>query len=132
MRFQDKVVIVTGGASGIGLACVKDFFKEGAKVVIADTSSNSEKIAKSFKSKNVIFIKTDVSKETKVVSLINQTVHQFGKLDVMVANAGIGEGYLCHQEPTEVWDKVVSINLRGVFLCNKYALKKMLKQKSGV
>lgn len=131
MRFQDKVAIVTGGASGIGLACVKELFKEGAKVVIADYSSEGEKIAKSFKSKNVIFIKTDVSKESRVVSLINQTVHKYGKLDIMIANAGIGDGSLCHLEPTEVWDKIVSVNLKGVFLCNKYALKKMVKQKSG-
>lgn len=129
MKLEGKVAIITGGASGIGLGIAKDFFDLGAKVIIADWSESEEVIKKEFNSNNVMFIKTDVSKEKQVKHLVDQTVKKFGKLDIMVANAGIGDGSLLHEEPLETWEKIVGVNLTGVFLCNKYAIKAMLKNK---
>ena len=129
MKLEGKVAIITGGASGIGLAIAKDLFAHGVNIVIADWSDSEAFINKEFKSKKVIFIKTDVSKEKQVKHLINETVKKFGKLDYMVANAGIGDGHILHEEPVETWDKVVAVNLTGVFLCNKFAIKAMLKNK---
>ena len=131
MNLEGKVAIITGGASGIGLAIAKDLFAHGVKVVIADWSDSSDFVKKEFNNKNAIFIKTDVSKEKQVKHLVSETVKRFGKLDYMVANAGIGDGALLHEEPVATWDKVVDVNLKGVFLCNKYAIKEMLKKKSG-
>ena len=131
MNLKDKVAIITGGASGIGLAIAKELFKFDVKIVIADLSDKDSFIKDEFKSDNVIFIKTDVSKEEDVKHLVDETVKIFGKLDFMVANAGIGDGAVLHEEETSNWDKVVSVNLTGVFLCNKYAIAEMIKNKSG-
>src|SRR5574344_1276054 len=126
MRFKDKVAIVTGGTSGIGLACAETFIKEGASVVISSNQDNSEEIANGLGDK-CKFVFCDVSKEDDVINLVNKTVELFGKLDIMVANAGIGDGALVGDESFDVWNKIVSINLSGVFLCNKYAINQMLK-----
>lgn len=130
MRFKDKVAIVTGGTSGIGLACAETFIKEGASVVISSNQDNSEEIANGLGDK-CKFVFCDVSKEDDVINLVNKTVELFGKLDIMVANAGIGDGALVGDESFDVWNKIVSINLSGVFLCNKYAINQMLKNGGG-
>ena len=89
MQFKDKVAIVTGGASGIGLATVKRLLLEGAKVVIGDVSKDLDDIVKNL-GENVIGVHTDVSKESDVINLIDKTVSTFGRIDYMVANAGVG------------------------------------------
>ena len=117
MRLQNKVAIVTGGTSGIGLACVKDFLEEGAKVVVTGSREAFDKIGEL--GENARYIKCDVSKEEEVINLVNKTLGMFGKLDILVSNAGIGDGAALADEPTETWDNIISINLRGVFLTNK-------------
>ncbi len=129
MKLKDKVAIVTGGTSGIGLACAKDFINEGAKVVISSIQSGSE-IANEL-GENCIFIECDVSKENEVINLVQETVKTFGKVDILVANAGIGVGGELHQLNLDSWNKIMDVNLTGVFLTNKYAIKEMLKQGSG-
>lgn len=131
MNLEGKVVIVTGGASGIGLSCVKKFLAEGSKVVIGDYSDNGEEVLKELNNPNVQFMRMDVRKEEHVKLLVSKTVEIYGKLDVMVANAGVGDGGLLADCPTESFDNIVSINLRGVFLCNKYAIQEMLKTGGG-
>ncbi|MDR0252855.1 MAG: SDR family NAD(P)-dependent oxidoreductase, partial [Brucellaceae bacterium] len=89
MRFKDKVVIVTGGASGIGEASVRAFAREGAKVVIADFADHGQALADELGTDNALFIKIDVTDSAAVQAMIAQTVTKFGRLDVMFANAGI-------------------------------------------
>lgn len=93
MRFQDKVVIVTGGASGIGEVTVRLFAEEGAKVVIADFSDHGQGVSDQLNTEgfDTLFVKTDVSNEDDVIHMVSQTVNKYGKLDVLFANAGIAK-----------------------------------------
>ncbi|MCR8659328.1 SDR family NAD(P)-dependent oxidoreductase [Paenibacillus endoradicis] len=131
-RFEGKSVIVTGGASGIGEATVKEFIKEGAQVVIADMSDKGQQLSDQLNKEGYIsyFFKTDVTDEDNVKNLITATVEKFGKLDVLFANAGIGGASLVHETEYSQWKKIIDINLNGVFLCNKYAIQQMLQQDS--
>ncbi|MEG0025906.1 MAG: SDR family oxidoreductase [Bacilli bacterium] len=131
MNLKNKSVIITGGASGIGLATVKKMLKLGASVMIADWSENGSIIKNELNNDNVIFMKTDVSNEEDVKKMINKTIDAFGKIDVVVSNAGIGGGNLPHEETLENWNHILGINLTGVFLTDKYAIEQMLKQKTG-
>ena len=88
MQFKDKVAIVTGGASGIGLATVKRLLLEGAKVVIGDVSKDLDDIVKNL-GENVIGVHTDVSKESDVINLIDKTVSTFGRIDYMFSNSWV-------------------------------------------
>lgn len=133
MKLTRKITVVTGGAQGIGEAIVQLFVQEGAKVVIADLSNEGEKLAKTLNNMGgeAYFVKTDVSKETDIQNLIQETVNHFGKLDIMIANAGIAESVPIHKLSLERWQKTIDINLTGVFLSDKYAIEQMLKQESG-
>lgn len=131
MNLKDKVAIVTGGASGIGYACCENFLNHGAKVVMADWNENVQAIADKFQNENIIGIRVDVSNEEEVKSLIDKTIEKYGKLDIMVANAGIGSRYAAHEETMEEWNKVLGVNLTGVFLCCKYSILRFLEQKTG-
>lgn len=131
MRLQDKVAIVTGGASGIGEFTVREMLKQGAKVVIADfNDAGGQKLADEL-GENVSFIHVDVSNEEQVEAMVKHAVDTFGKVDILFSNAGIGSIGSTHELTLEEWNKTISINLSGVFLCAKYALKEMVKQGSG-
>lgn len=130
--FLDKVAIVTGGASGIGLATVKKLLEKGASVAMVDLNENVEAMARELGEK-CLGIKCDVSKEEEVVSCVNKTKEQFGHIDYLVANAGIGGGpNKPHEVSMEEWNKVVAVNQTGIFLMNKYVIKEMLENKQGV
>ncbi|MFE4572850.1 SDR family NAD(P)-dependent oxidoreductase [Paenibacillus chitinolyticus] len=133
MRFTDKVAIVTGGASGIGEATVRLFAREGAKVVIADFSDRGQTIADELKAegREALFVKTDVTKEDDVKHMVAETVKQYGKLDILFANAGIAKDGPADKLSWEAWQKTIDINLSGVFLSDKYALEQMLAQGTG-
>lgn len=133
MKFDGKVAIVTGGASGIGLATAKKLLNEGASVVIADVSKNLEEIVKNLGHEGyTLGVLTDVSKEADVQNMINKTLEKFGHLDYMVSNAGIGGSANLLEEVTiEEWNQVIGVNQTGMYLCNKYAIKEMLKNKGG-
>ncbi|WP_100012702.1 SDR family NAD(P)-dependent oxidoreductase [Lentibacillus sediminis] len=132
-RFRNKTIIVTGGASGIGEATVKEFAKEGANVVISDMSDKGESLSDQLNQDgyDTTFIKADVTKEDEVKSLVESTVDKYGSLDVLFANAGIGGMTLVHETDFTEWKKIIDVNLHGVFLCNKYAIAQMLKQENG-
>ncbi|NYE04266.1 NAD(P)-dependent dehydrogenase (short-subunit alcohol dehydrogenase family) [Bacillus niacini] len=129
MNLIEKVAIVTGGASGIGLATVKNFIENGAKVMIADINEEGEKISRDL---GASFIKVDVTKEENIKMMVTKTVEQYGKLDIAVASAGVslGPGNIVEVN-YDKWLKVNDINYNGTFLTNKYVIAQMLKQGSG-
>ncbi|MDM7851336.1 SDR family NAD(P)-dependent oxidoreductase [Pseudochrobactrum kiredjianiae] len=132
MRFKDKVVIVTGGASGIGEASVRAFAREGAKVVIADFADHGQALADELGADKALFIKIDVTDSEAVQAMITKTVAQFGRLDVMFANAGIAADGPIDELEESAWQRTIDINLGGVYLCDKYAIQQFLKQGGGV
>lgn len=129
MRFKNKVVIVTGAARGIGKAIAEGFGKEGAKVVIADLLANEGENAANAINKlggKSFFIRTDVSNKADVDNLVDLTLKQFGVIDILVNVAGICpfKDFLGISE--EMWDHVLDVNLKGVFLCSQAVAKVMV------
>lgn len=133
MRLQDKVAIVTGGASGIGASTAQLFATEGAKVVIADFADHGQAVSDELNGKgyDTLFVKTDVTSEQDIKNMIEKTVNKYGKLDIMFANAGIARDGNIHELSYEQWQKTIDINLSGVFLSDKYAIQQMQKQGTG-
>ncbi|MFC4778060.1 SDR family NAD(P)-dependent oxidoreductase [Paenibacillus sp. GCM10023252] len=133
MRFEAKVVIVTGGASGIGESTVRLFAEEGAKVVIADYADHGQQVSDEMNKDgyDTLYVKTDVANEQQVIRMIDQTVEKYGKLDILFANAGIAKDGPAAELSLEGWQRTIDINLTGVFLCDKYAIQQMLKQEGG-
>lgn len=129
---QDKVCIVTGGGRGIGKATAKKFIDEGGIVTIADYDVSSGSSTADELGDNCTFIKTDVSNSENVRSLINQVKDDRGRIDVIVNNAGILQDMTLEKMDEEQFDKVIQVNLRGVYLCTKYAAEVMREQGSGV
>lgn len=111
MKLENKIAIVTGSGSGIGLAIAERFIKEGAKVVFSDINE----IDVCQYGDKAMFIKCDVSKSNEVDELVNACLEKFGGLDIMVNNAGIGTSADITNLTDEEWQKVISINLSGVF-----------------
>jgi len=134
-QFEEKVVLVTGGGSGIGQVTSLQFAKEGAKVVIADISVDGGQETvhqiKGIKG-DAIFVKTDLTKDADVQALINKTVETYGKLDCAFNNAGVcirGKTADCTEAE---WETQINVNLKSVWLCMKYEIRQMLKQGGGV
>ncbi|TDI89675.1 MAG: SDR family oxidoreductase [Candidatus Dadabacteria bacterium] len=137
MKLEDKVAIVTGAGSGIGRAIAVGLSKEGAKVVVVDMNLDAaeETMKEISKTKNNSFvIKTDVTKGSDVDTMATRTLEQFGQIDILVNNVGIPgsqEAMLLHTTPEEEWDRVVSVNLKSVYLCSKRVIPEMIKQGAG-
>jgi xanthoxin dehydrogenase len=131
-RLDGKVVMVTGGASGIGEATVRLFLEEGARLVIADIQNErGESLARELGA-GVVYQKTDVTLEADVEAAVQRGIDDFGRLDCVFANAGIVGGLGTIAElPVDEWDFTMSVNLRGVFLCMKHAARVMKSQGSG-
>ena len=134
-RFEGKVALVTGGGSGIGRATALAFANEGAKVVIDDINvEGGEETLRMIKSTGgeAIFVKADVSKRAEVEAMVQKAIETYGRLDCAFNNAGIGEELKRVAKTTEDnWDRVMATNLKGVYLCMKYEIPHMLKQKKG-
>ncbi len=132
---KDRVALVTGGGSGIGRSTALAFAEEGAKVVVADVMvEGGEETVKMIKEAGgeAMFVKTDVSKAKEVEALVQKAVDEYSRLDCAFNNAGIeGEISSLQEQSEENWDRVISINLKGVWLCMKYEIPQMLKQGSG-
>ena len=129
--FNGKVAVITGGASGIGLATAKKLLGEGSNVVLVDWNQDVSDIAKSL-SNNCIGIRCDVSSDTDVQKCVNEVIEKFGHIDYLVANAGIGGGpSKAHEVSVDEWNKVIGVNQTGIFLMNKYVIGEMLKTGGG-
>lgn len=131
--FNGKVAVVTGGSFGIGRATAILFARKGAKVVIADCMEDNETLNTiNASGGEAIFVKCDVSKEEDIKMMVEKTVSTFGSLDFAFNNAGIeGLSSSTHECTTENWDNVIGVNLKGAWLCMKYEIEQMLKQKKG-
>lgn len=130
-RLADKVAIVTGGATGIGRAASVLFAREGARVTVADRNVTEGRRTAAMVEEaggEALFVETDVSKADQVSEMVDHTVRHFGRLHVLVNNAGILIRTPPLSEVSElVWDLTLDTNLRGVFLCTKYAVPHMLE-----
>jgi 3-oxoacyl-[acyl-carrier protein] reductase len=139
MRLKDKVTIITGAAHGIGKAYARRFAEEGAHVVIADVDgAGGEATAKALLAAggSAWARATDVTQFSNVEGLMRETVAKFGKVDVLLNNAAIYVTQKLWKGPVEElaleeWDRVIEVNLKGVFLCSKAAIPIMKRQKSG-
>ena len=127
---NDKVAIVTGGVQGFGLAVVERFLNSGANVVIWE---NDKKLLDEFQTiSNVHKIQTDVSNAQSVEAAVNETIKNFAKIDILVNNAGIaGPNHKTWEYPNDDWQKVIDIDLTGVFYCCKYVVPQMIKNNYG-
>jgi NAD(P)-dependent dehydrogenase (short-subunit alcohol dehydrogenase family) len=132
IQVDDKVALITGGARGIGLGIVKAFLEARAKVVICDR--NEEDLRKTVGELKGAFgdsvhsTRADVSNEFEVKRMVSETVHMFGMIDVLVNNAGLSGMHYFWDMPTEEWDEVLNVNLKGTFLCTRETAKVMLEK----
>ena len=134
MTFENQAAIVTGSAKGIGWGIAKVLSEKGAKVAIVDwDAENGKKTAEelSQNGKEAVFIQCDVSNEEQVKAMIDAVIKTFGRIDVLVNNAGIGVYKALLDTSSEDWDRCLGVNLKGVFLCSKYAIPHMQKLGKG-
>lgn len=134
-KLEGKVAIVTGSDRGIGKGIAIALAKEGCKIAINTYRENDEakKTVEEIKKlgSNAIFVKANVTREADIKNLVDETIKSFGKLDIMVNNAGILVSGSVTELSEKDWDRQMEVNLKGVFLCMKYALQQMLKQGNG-
>jgi NAD(P)-dependent dehydrogenase (short-subunit alcohol dehydrogenase family) len=133
-RLAGKVALITGGAAGIGEATAKVFAREGAKVVVGDVveAGGAETAAAIRRAGgDAQFVKTNVAREEEVARMVSFTVQKYGRLDILFNNAGVEEMKPEVDTSVEEWDRVMSINVTGVFLCTKHAIPEMKKGGGG-
>ena len=134
MKLKNKIAVITGSAGGIGLATARKFALEGAKVILWDI--NSEKLKIAFDEISILTQAkssiVNVCNLQEVQSNLQEIVHEFGAVDIMVANAGITRDAMLHKMNAEQWSQVIDVNLRGVFHCGQAVAQIMREQESGV
>jgi len=131
MRFKDKVVVVTGAAAGIGRVTAEVFAREGARLAICDVNPEAGDAAAKALGPEASFQKVDVADETAVSEWVDQVAKRYGRIDVLVNNAGVTRDALMLRMKGSDWDLVMNINLKGAFLCTKAAVRHMAQQRSG-
>lgn len=135
MRLKDKVAIITGASGGIGEVTAKKFAEEGAKIVIVDLNKDDVDQTvldiQRIESDTIGFV-ADVTKREQVDQFINDTVSHFGRIDVVINNAGITQDAQLVKMTEEQWDRVIDVNLKGVFNVGQSAAKVMIEQQGGV
>src|SRR2546426_9631153 len=133
-RLAGKVAIITGGASGIGEATARVFAREGAKVLVADVQEDlGKKVVAAIRSAGgeAEFVPTDVKRDADIRRMVETAEKTFGRLDVLVNNAGVENVKPDVETSEEEWDHVLDVNLKGVFLCTKHAIGAMKKSGGG-
>ncbi|MDE0824653.1 MAG: glucose 1-dehydrogenase [Dehalococcoidia bacterium] len=134
MRLDGKVALISGGARGMGAEEARIFAREGAKVVIGDISEDDGKAVEAQIAEaggQALFIRLDVTQEADWAKAVDQAVSSFGKLDVLVNNAGISSRAFTDDTAIDAWDKIMEINSKGVFLGTRAAVPKMLEAGGG-
>ncbi len=134
MRLDKKVAIITGAGDGIGLATAILFGKEGATVVVADIDQKKgAEAVDSIKAENgkAMFVEVDVTKAESVQKMVKDVIAAYGRIDILVNNAGVFREATVVDTTEEVWDLIMSVNLKGVFLCCKYTIPEMIKAGKG-
>jgi NAD(P)-dependent dehydrogenase (short-subunit alcohol dehydrogenase family) len=133
-RFEGKVVLITGGASGIGRASAVRFAAEGAAVVVADINADGGRgVCQGIEAAGgrALYLSADVTQEIDCKYIVRETVRRFGRLDVLLTSAGVGSRGTVVDTDQEYWDQVVDLDLKGVFLASKHAIPAMCKSGSG-
>jgi 3-oxoacyl-[acyl-carrier protein] reductase len=133
LKLMDKIALITGGAQGIGKETAKRFLQEGAKVVICEYDESAGLATlEEFGREKVDFYKVDVSNLAQIEAMVQSTIDKHGRIDILINNAGITiDGFLTKMKESD-WEKVISVNLSGVFNCTKTVAPIMLNQGSGV
>ena len=131
MRFENKVVMVTGGAAGIGKVTAENFAREGAKVAICDVNTEAGEATVKELGPEASFTPVDVADSASVSDWVETVMGRYGQIDVLVNNAGITRDGLIMRMKEEDWDAVISVNLKSAFNCIKAVSKIMVKQRSG-
>ncbi|MEH7304991.1 SDR family NAD(P)-dependent oxidoreductase [Neobacillus drentensis] len=134
MRLQDKVTLITGAGSGIGRSTALLFAREGAAVIVNDVDEvkGLETVREIIeKGGEALFIKADVTQPEAVKTMVDTAIAEFGRIDVLFNNAGISGVGALHEIEPETWDRIMSINVKGVFLPSKYVLPYMMERRTG-
>ncbi|CAG7650895.1 Cyclopentanol dehydrogenase [Paenibacillus solanacearum] len=134
MRLQNKIILITGSGSGIGKSTALLFAREGATVIVNDLLEEKgletlEEIRQAGGS--AIFVQADVTSPESVKSMVDTIIAQYGRIDVLFNNAGVSGVGAIHEVEPDAWDRVININIRGVYLPCKYVLPHMMEQKDG-
>ncbi|WP_252236944.1 SDR family oxidoreductase [Clostridium sp. CH2] len=141
LNLEGKTVIITGGASGIGKAVAQEFLNNGSNVVVCDMNPNAPELDMNEKSGKMLYVNTDVTSYDSVKEMVSKTKETFGKIDILVNNAGINIPRLLVDPKEEnskyeldeaVFDKIVNVNIKGVFFCAQAVAREMVKEGSGV
>ena len=133
MEETKKVALITGGSRGIGKEIAKKFATKGYNIVINYVSENTDlkKLKEEFKETEVLFVKTDVTNYESCENMVKKAIEKFGKIDVLVNNAGITKDGLLMRMKEEDFDKVIKVNLKGTFNITKNVIPYMMKQRNG-
>ena len=133
MRLKNKVALITGGANGIGLATTERFAKEGAKIILWDVSDQGNEIADRLKMEGheIIFKKVSVTNQEEVQTAVAEAQTDFGRIDILINNAGITRDRTLLKMTMQEWDDVISVNLTGVFICTQAIAPIMKEQNYG-
>jgi 3-oxoacyl-[acyl-carrier protein] reductase len=126
VNFEDKVVIVTGAAAGIGQATAIAFAEKDARVAVADIDVKKGKQTSSLIGGDAFFIEINVTNSESVKNMVKEVTKRFGRIDILVNNAGIHYQGDVIETPEEEWDKVIAVNLKGMYLCSHIKKKKVV------
>jgi NAD(P)-dependent dehydrogenase (short-subunit alcohol dehydrogenase family) len=134
LRLQNKIILITGSGSGIGKATALLFAKEGATVVVNDLlEEGGQQTVEEIRQAGgeAIFLQADVTNPESVKAMVDTVIAKYGRIDVLFNNAGVSGVGAIHEVEPDAWDRVININIRGVYLPNKYVIPHMMEQKNG-